>query len=72
MLICFKYEQKYLSKVSCSTFFPYPIFAVRFCGVVGWGGGGGFCMGVVLVGSGVQQKWSRTLLLWCRSVLLRS
>ena len=34
------------------------------------GGGGGFCMGVVLVGSGVQQKWSRTLLLWCRSVLL--
>ena len=34
------------------------------------GGGGGFCMGAVLVGSGVQQKWSRTLLLWCRSVLL--
>ena len=33
-------------------------------------GDGGFCMGVVLVGSGVQQKWSRTLLLWCRSVLL--
>ena len=23
------------------------------------GGGGGFCMGAVLVGSGVQQKWSR-------------
>ena len=38
--------------------------------VVVEGGGGGFCMGAVLVGSGVQQKWSRTLLLWCRSVLL--
>ena len=31
MLIYFKYEQKYLSKVSCSNFFPDPIFAVRFC-----------------------------------------
>ena len=31
MLIYFKYEQKYLSKVSCSNFFPNPIFAVRFC-----------------------------------------
>ena len=34
------------------------------------GGGGGFCTGVVLVGSGVQQKWSRTLLLWCRRAFL--
>ena len=30
MLIYFKYEQKYLSKISCSNFFPDPIFAVRF------------------------------------------
>ena len=30
MLIYFKYEQKYLPKVSCSNFFPDPIFAVRF------------------------------------------
>ena len=30
MLIYFKYDQKYLPKVSCSNFFPDPIFAVRF------------------------------------------
>ena len=31
MLIYFKYEQKYMSKVSSLNFFPDPIFAVRFC-----------------------------------------
>ena len=31
MLIYFKYEQKYLSKVSCSNFLLDPTFAVRFC-----------------------------------------
>ena len=30
MLIYFKYDQKYLPKVSCSNVFPDPIFAVRF------------------------------------------
>ena len=46
-------------------------------GVVGWDGGVGgwwwwvlYHMGAVLVGSGVQQKWSCTLQLWCKSVLL--
>ena len=31
MLIYFKYEQKYLSKVSCSNFLLDPTFVVRFC-----------------------------------------
>ena len=30
MLIYFKYEQKYLPKVSCSNIFPDPFFAVWF------------------------------------------
>ena len=57
MSIYFKCEQKYLSKVSCSNFFPDPLFAVRFCSGSCDGGGWGWLVGVVVVGSVWVWRW---------------